>query len=329
MQPVLWQGMRFIKSHKDLVFGLSMLALFVIGAGMMVFYTGSEAMLAELGKIGWGQFMLLLVLSLGNYALRALRWHVLASALELKTGFIRNIIHYLGGFALTITPGRVGELVRLRWIKREVGVPMMQTSPMMLADRAADLAGVALVLVVAAGFSFSGGNGVYAVVGVALLMAFLATNPRFMSAIVTTGWRSLGRGGRFFAGLRRAVRRLGLFGRIGVVIPVLALSVVGWLFEAYAFYLLLGWLGADISLGAAVAIFLFSMLGGGATGLPGGLGGTEAAMVVLLSLQNVPLEVALPATAIIRVATLWFAILIGIIVFPLAERGGPKHALEK
>lgn len=53
--------------------------------------------------------------------------------------------------------------------------------------------------------------------------------------------------------------------------------------------------------------------------LMGGLGGVEAAMVGLLMLEGVPFEVALAATAVIRVTTLWFAILIGLGVFPYAE----------
>ena len=62
------------------------------------------------------------------------------------------------------------------------------------------------------------------------------------------------------------------------------------------------------------------MLTGGATGLPGGIGGAEAAMVAALALNDVPFEIALPATAIIRLTTLWFAILVGVGVFPFAER---------
>ena len=89
-------------------------------------------------------------------------------------------------------------------------------------------------------------------------------------------------------------------------------------------HLLLMWMGADIGLAKAVAIFTFSTLAGGLTGAPGGLGGAEAAMIALLTLEGVPLEVSVPATAIIRVTTLWFAIAIGLIVFPMAERASLK-----
>ncbi len=314
--------MLFFKTHKDLLFGLGMLAMFLIGMGLIIAYTGWAETTASLAKLGWAEIGILLALSLGNYALRALRWHLFARALNLTLSLPRNAVIYLAGFALTITPGRVGELVRLRWIKRETGVKILQSSPMMLGDRAADLAGVAMLLLIAALLGLGGAGGVYWVVALALLLAFLATNPRFLSKLITLSWQALGRGARLFASLRRAVRQFSLFAPPQVILPALALSTLGWLLEGYAFYLLLGWLSVDIGFWMAVGIFLFSMLGGGATGLPGGLGGAEAVMVGLLSLQGIPLEISLPATIIIRITTLWFAILIGLIVFPLAERKG-------
>ena len=104
------------------------------------------------------------------------------------------------------------------------------------------------------------------------------------------------------------------------------LGLVGWLAEAYAFHLLLLWMNADIGLWLAMAIFFFATLAGGLTGAPGGLGGAEAAMVGLLAVNGVALEIAVPATLIIRVTTLWFAIGIGLLVFPVAERISLKTA---
>ena len=114
------------------------------------------------------------------------------------------------------------------------------------------------------------------------------------------------------------------------MLPALGLGLLGWLAEGYAFYLLLGWLGADIGLTMAIAVFVFSTLAGGLTGSPGGVGGAEAAMIAILGMKGVPLEISLPATAIIRITTLWFAISIGLAVLPLAERISlrTKHALE-
>ena len=74
-----------------------------------------------------------------------------------------------------------------------------------------------------------------------------------------------------------------------------ALGLLGWAAEGYAFHLLLTWMGSDIGLAKAVAIFTFATLAGGATGAPGGIGGAEAAMLALLALEGIPVETALPA----------------------------------
>jgi len=104
----------------------------------------------------------------------------------------------------------------------------------------------------------------------------------------------------------------------------MVLSALGWFAEGVALYLLLFWMGMDVSLATAVVIFNFSTLAGGLTGAPGGLGGAEAAMVVLLTMQGVPMVVSVPATAVIRLTSLWFAIGIGVLTFPLAEKASLK-----
>ena len=92
-----------------------------------------------------------------------------------------------------------------------------------------------------------------------------------------------------------------------------------WLAEGYAFYLLLQWFGADLGFWQATMIFVFATLAGGLTGAPGGVGGAEAAMIALLYMDGIGPEIAIPATAVIRLTTLWFAILIGLAIFPHAE----------
>ena len=47
--------------------------------------------------------------------------------------------------------------------------------------------------------------------------------------------------------------------------------------------------------------------------LPGGLGATEATLTGLLIILKIPKDVSAASTIIIRVATLWFAVVVGII----------------
>ena len=52
--------------------------------------------------------------------------------------------------------------------------------------------------------------------------------------------------------------------------------------------------------------------------------------MTLLALDGVPMEISVPATAIIRVTTLWFALVLGLAIFPFAEARSKRgaHALE-
>ncbi|MDJ0826064.1 MAG: lysylphosphatidylglycerol synthase transmembrane domain-containing protein [Rhodobacter sp.] len=295
-------------------------ALVLAGLVSLAAATGWQETMAQIAKLTAPEILLLLALSLVNYGFRGLRWHLFARRLGLPTGVGQDMRHFLGGFAMSVTPGRVGELVRMRWLRRETGWSFERTAPLVLVDRASDLAAMALILAVAVSLSAAGMAGALPVVALALLAAYVATRPRLLSGIASAAYRVVGLWPRLFARVRTAARSLARFSSARVMAGAAVLGVIGWLAEGYAFHLLLTWMGADIGFWTAVAFFVFATLAGGLTGAPGGVGGAEAAMIGLLMLEGIPLEVSVPATLIIRVTTLWFAIGIGFAVFPFAER---------
>lgn len=309
---------------RELAFALGLLLVFLAGVAGLAAATGWDEVMRHLRELTLLQAALLLALSLVNYLGRGMRWHLFTRALGLGTGALQDIRHFLGGFAMTVTPGRLGELIRLRWLRRETGWAYTRTAPLVLADRASDLAAMGLLLAFALALSAGGIAGAIPVVLIALAGAYIATHPRLLAWCVTRAHRLIGRWGRIFARIRQAARSLEHFADPRVLLPAITLGMIGWFAEGYALHLLLTWMGADIGLWTAVAIFTFSTIAGGLTGAPGGIGGAEAAMIALLQLQGVPLEVSIPATALIRLTTLWFAILIGLVVLPIAERSAAR-----
>ena len=307
-------------ARRDLLILAGLFALVIGGLYGLARATGWEETASHLKMLGWGQVGLLLGLSLVNYTFRGLRWHLFARRLGLPTTILQDIRHFFGGFAMSVTPGRVGELIRMRWLRRETGWPVERTAPLVLVDRAADLAAMALILAVAVALSTGGIAFATPVVALSLVAAYAVTRPRLLAGLTTLAYRATGKFPRLMARVRGAARSLAAFSTLPIMSGAIALGLIGWFAEGYAFHLLLMWMGADIGLAKAVAIFTFSTLAGGLTGAPGGVGGAEAAMVAILSLEGVPLEVSVPATLIIRLTTLWFAIGIGLLVFPLAER---------
>jgi len=95
------------------------------------------------------------------------------------------------------------------------------------------------------------------------------------------------------------------------------LGTLAWFWEALAFFLVLVIFGQTIALLDAVFIYALSTLLGAVLFLPGGLGVTEGSLTGLSVLAGVPKSIAAAATLIIRVATLWFAVALGLTIMSI------------
>jgi uncharacterized protein (TIRG00374 family) len=105
------------------------------------------------------------------------------------------------------------------------------------------------------------------------------------------------------------------------------LGAISWFGECVAFFLILTGLGINPSwhlLLAATFVFGASAWFGALSLLPGGLGAAEASAAALLLLTiNDPLltgSVAGAATLLMRFATLWFGVLLGVIALAFVSR---------
>ncbi|HYD31892.1 MAG TPA: lysylphosphatidylglycerol synthase transmembrane domain-containing protein [Azospirillaceae bacterium] len=286
-------------------------ALFAAMLAVTAALVGGQEVLAHLTSLKIRLVGVLLALSLVNYAARAVRWHLCARYLGLRPPFWQSILYYFAGFALTTTPGKVGEALRLWLMERCNGYPYARTIPLLLADRVVDLVAMAMLSVIGL-FAVSSPAWLYVagIAGIVGLLLFIM-RPKLVLETVALGYRLVGRWPRLFGRLRGAVRRTSELFTPKILAVTLGLTVVGWLAECLAFALVLHAFGVDIGLLGAILTFTVAMLAGALTFLPGGLGGTEATMVALLAIQGVGLEVAIPATAVIRFTTLWFAVALG------------------
>lgn len=303
---------------------LAATALAYLGGAAAIFaFIDDEALRVALSLPAW-LIAVLLGLSLCNYAVRAWRWLVLGKQLGLRVPAGSNLAYYLAGYALTSTPGKAGEAIRLWFLKRGHGVAYLRSLPMMLADRVVDLwAVLVLALASMAGFAQYQWQGVVLAAIIAALSIPILF-PLRLQPLLEAVHRIAPRRGRLLVRLRRLMRAMGALSRWRTYGLTLVPTIGGWLAEGAALYLLLAHLGAEVGLLNAVFVFSFSMIVGAVSMLPGGLGSTEATMVILLRALGVDLGLALAATAIIRMTTLWFAVAIGVALMPAAMKASAR-----
>src|SRR5690606_16572940 len=88
---------------------------------------------------------------------------------------------------------------------------------------------------------------------------------------------------------------------------------------ALAFAWLLTALDVQVAPAQALATYPLAMLAGAASMIPGGLGSTEAAIIALLASFGVAAGPSTVAAIGIRLATLWFAIVLGMLSITVLE----------
>jgi uncharacterized protein (TIRG00374 family) len=294
--------------------------VFVAVFGAVAAYIGLDSVLTHVAGLDVGVLFGLLALSLANYGLRALRWQLYSRHLGLRVRLSRTVLFYVAGFAMATTPGKIGEAIRLWLLQRAEGYRYQRIAPLFIGDRVSDF-NAALLLTLVGVLAFA--EYAWATVGSAVAMLMLTVamlRATWLCRFTHAVYGVIGRWPRLFAGISTAFRHSARLFDPSIYTATLALALIGWLAECVAFYWLLSELGADPGLLEAMFIFAFSMLVGALSMLPGGLGGTEATMFGLLTLAGTEPEVALTATVIIRVTTLWFAVLLGFVALPLALR---------
>ncbi len=254
----------------------------------------------------------LLALSLFNYLLRFLRWACYLALLDSPVPWRINLAVYFSGFALTTSPGKLGEMLRSVLLK-PYGVPASASIAAFFAERVSDL----LAILVLAAIGLLAYAPARPVVGLALAGVFgallLVQWTGLITAIDRWATGKSQKWAKFVVKLCEIILHFRRCFSLSAMSMGLAIGVVAWFSEGFGFWWLLGALGHPLPLTTAVFIYAFAMLVGGLSFLPGGLGSSEAVMIGLLVLNGFPDVAAVTATLICRLATLWFAVGLGAI----------------
>jgi glycosyltransferase 2 family protein len=229
-----------------------------------------------------------------SYGFRYWRWRVLLGSLSIGRWGAADLAAWFRGFALTATPGKLGELSRVHDLHRDLGYPRGPLVHVFFAERIADgLAVASLLLILAPAQLLSSaparGWSTPLLTGLALLLVviLLFRKPMRNSWV---RWRHHLPSGA----LSRAV------------LPAVAVSMMVWISEPLLLWILVHSLSSiTISIPVAITIYLLSGTAGMASTLPGGIGVNEAATVLLLNQQGIPAAIGLPIAIVRRLITPW------------------------
>lgn len=261
----------------------------------------------------------LMGLSLISYLIRYSRWHWLLIRAGSNTNVVTGFLAYVAGFAFTATPGKVGELLRIRYLSPQ-GVPPSRVVAAFVFERAFDLLAVLALSALAVRDT---GLFVFVFGFVAVFLAglmFAALNPIWLTKVSAyLRFHQLKRFARVGVTLRNGLSGCRVWVTPLDVLISMVLGVVAWSITSFCFVWLLGELGVSIPILSALAIYPLAMLAGAASMLPGGFGSTEGTLVALLSMFDVPPGISVLAAVGIRFALMWIAVLCGLVALTASE----------
>ncbi len=301
-------------------------------AGISI-YTDVSDLGDRLAGFQWWAFAAALGLALFNYVLRFVRWTLYLRSVDIPLPLWLSIRIFLSGFALSVTPGKLGELLKCYLIREFKGVPIPKSAPLVVGERVTDL--TALLVLALIGVATYGVAKAMVLPATALIIVglLILARPTLAKAILTfltrpkrlQKWRAPLI--EFYEGLADLTAPWPLCWATGI-------AIVAWLAECIGFTLILtAFPGIHIAFGLAILIYAATTVAGALSFLPGGLLVTEATMTLLLVESSTGMDepTAVAATILTRLATLWFAVLIGIITLTLLRRSEAtaNRALER
>jgi uncharacterized protein (TIRG00374 family) len=290
-----------------------------IAAGIGVYvgfsiWADADRVMKALARFHWIAAVIACALALGNYAIRFGRWESFLRVLKIRLPVVDSALVFLAGFALTVTPGKLGEAVKAFLLRESHGIPIVRTAPIVIAERLTDL--LALLLLALIGVFTFDVDRRFLAAGTALVAAAIAiVSVDRLAELALAVVSRLPVIGRATPKLRELHRSTALLLRPAPLLMATALSCAAWFLECLAFWVVVGGMpGAALTLRAATFIYSAVTVAGALSFLPGGLGLTEAGMLGLLVRFGGGLDrsSAAAATFVTRACTLWFAVALGL-----------------
>jgi uncharacterized protein (TIRG00374 family) len=221
---------------------------------------------------------------------------------------------YLAWFANCLTVARLGDVYRGYLLKKQAGVSFATTLGTVLAERLLDL--IVLVALVGAGVLVVFGGTLPTEATQALIAGLI------LSAVGILGLLTMR---RFRGVLERLVPKRfrphytsliqGLVGSFRHLPLLVAYSAIGWLMEGLTLYTTAAAVGEPISVVGALVVALVGSLLTTVPFTPGGVGFTEAGLVLMLGWLGMDIPTASAVTLLFRLINYWSIVVFGFILY--------------
>ena len=242
-----------------------------------------------------------------------LRWNLLLKNSDIDIPLKDNFMIFISGFALGVTPGKVGELIKSQLLKNKFHIPRTKTAPLVIVERFYDFFAIAIIsLFGILVFEYSIYIFGILIIGISIFLIVTSSEKiflKFLNKIEKIKFLK-----NFSNELPKSFDVIQKSTR-GKILPLsITLSVVFWFLDSIIAYLTLLSFGIDIiDYFVLMSIYTSSIILGVISFLPLGIGVVEGSLVGFLSLNGIEFHLATAIVVFIRFFTRWIGVMAGFI----------------
>jgi len=241
------------------------------------------------------------------------RWHLLLQNAKISIPVKDSFLILASGFAVTIIPGKVGELVKSQLLKTKFGIARSKTVPIVILEQFYSAVGIVALSFFGIWY-FELGAYVLGFFTAALAFAvilllsrktfnkivLLLEKKRFTSKFVEPLSSS-------YDGIKNGIKG-------PIVLYASSLSMLFWVIEAVTIYFILLAFGVEvIEFLTIVSTYTTSIMLGILSFLPLGLGVVEGTLASFFTIQGIEVSLSLTIVVVIRLFTRWYTVSFGFI----------------
>ena len=240
-----------------------------------------------------------------------LRWNLLLKNSAIDIPLKDNFMIFISGFALGVTPGKVGELIKAQLLKNKFNIPRSKTAPLVIVERFYDFFAIAIIsLFGILVFEYSIYIFTILSVGIIIFLTITSSEKLFLKFLQKIEKIKFLR--NFSSELPKSFTIIQKSTR-GKILPLsIILSVIFWILDSIIAYLTLLSFGIDIiDYFVLMSIYTSSIILGVISFLPLGIGVVEGSLVGFLSLNGIEFPLATAIVVFIRFFTRWIGVMAG------------------
>lgn len=283
---------------------------------LFILYADVKKITSLVFQFRWNILPLLLLLTLLNYLLRAIRFHLYLKELSIKVTFLRSILIFFSGLSMTVTPGKTGEIIKAYLVNKTTQNKLSELIPLLIVERLTD--GIAMIIMAVGGIFILKSSGLFFFLAAVFVLCFIAVvkAQNYVISLILLLEKRFPRLKMldffliFFKNSQKLLTLKSLSLGIGI-------GILAWSLEGISLFILVReFTQLDLFNGISISFFIFSFssIAGFFAFIPGGIGVAEGSITYFLGqFFSLPVSQAIFITILFRFITLWLGVSIGLI----------------